>query len=300
MLVLCIGCSDEEPHGESERPIGEFIDDWTFRVFPEAPYNNFDIAEFRLWVPKETNDLRATLVLLTNHNGSALGLTKSSEWQAFAQKERLALLGVNLKSLNGTSNYALAGSGSGQALIDALKKIAEAQGILPISKLPLLMRGYSAGGNFSYNFSVFMPNKVVGVVSIRGGQLEATPKNLAVPGLILSGEMEGDQRNEYLREIALDKRSEGGLWSFAIEPQATHFSSLENSDALAKVFFSAILKKRISTGQNGLLPISEDSGWLGNFTGTEVFPYSDYPGNMSRASWLPDATCAEAWLTFQN
>jgi len=54
----------------------------------------------------------------------------------FAQKGRLALVGVNLKSLNRAGNYALAGSGSGQALIDALKKIAETQGIPQISKLP--------------------------------------------------------------------------------------------------------------------------------------------------------------------
>lgn len=167
-MYSLIGCSSDEiqPEPEPEKPIGEFIDDWTYRIFPEAPYTNFDIAEFRMWVPQENTNLRAVLVLLTCYNGSALGLANSSEWRAYAEKERLAICGVNFKSLENGGNYAQASSGSGRALIDAIDQIATKHAISQISKLPFLMRGYSAGGNFSYSFSSFLPEKVVGLVSI--------------------------------------------------------------------------------------------------------------------------------------
>ena len=300
ICVWIVGCSSEDTQPEPEKPIGEFIDDWTYSIFPEAPYSNFDIAEFRLWVPQENTDLKAVLVLLTSSNGSALGLANSKDWQAYAEKERLAVCSVNLKSLENGGNYAQAGSGSGQALIDAIDQIATKHAISQISKLPYLMRGYSAGGNFSYSFSSFMPEKVVGLVSIRGGQLETTTKNVTVPGLVLTGELEGDQRNEYLKGIALEKRNEGGLWSFAIEPNATHFNDLIASDELIKVFFSSILKKRISENPEELNSIPEDSGWLGNNTRTDIYAYSDYPGNKTSAFWLVDEEFAEAWLNYQK
>ena len=57
LFVLFIGCSSEEtttepePEQEVNEAMGEFIDDWTYRVFPKSPYNNIDVGEFRLWVP---------------------------------------------------------------------------------------------------------------------------------------------------------------------------------------------------------------------------------------------------------
>ncbi|NNE75769.1 MAG: hypothetical protein HKN31_01710, partial [Pricia sp.] len=234
LFLLFMGCASDEtmPEPEEEQPIGEFLDDWTFSVFPDPTYSNFEIGQFRLWVPEDPVDLKAVLVLLTSSNGNALGLANSTEWQTYAENERLALCSINFKSLS-SGNYAQAGSGSGQALMDAIELIAMANGIPKISDLPFLLRGYSAGGNFSYSFSSFKPEKVVGLVSIRAGQLEMTSTNASVPGLILTGEREGEQRNEFLREIALDKRKVGGLWSFAIEPNATHFTNLKASDDLA-------------------------------------------------------------------
>jgi len=302
VLTLFLSCSDNGEVGEvlqeveKEESIGEFIDDWTFRVFPESPYNNFEVAEFRLWVPENSTDLKAVLILLHSSNSNALGLANSPEWQAFAEKENLALCGVNFKG----GAYATASGGSGQALIDAIEQITTKNTIPEITKLPFLMRGYSAGGNFSYSFSNFKPEKVVGLVSIRGGQLEISSINVTVPGVILTGEMEGDQRNAFLRDIALDKRNNGGLWSFAIEPDATHFSELKASDDLARIFFSSVLIQRISADSDQLNIIPVDSGWLGNNTRTDIYPYSDYPGNKTSAFWLVDEDFATAWLEFQQ
>lgn len=302
VFIFFLSCSGDSIEKEilkdvqKEESIGEFIDDWTFRVFPESPYNNFDVAEFRLWLPENRTDLKAVLILLHSANSNALGLANSPEWQAFAKKENLALCGVNFTG----GSYSSAAGGSGQALLDAIEQITIKNTVPQITQLPFLMRGYSAGGNFSYNFSNFKPEKVVGLVSIRGGQLETSTKNITVPGVILTGDMEGEQRNAFLKDIALDKRDDGGLWSFAIEPDATHFSQLKASDDLARIFFSSVLKKRITADSDQLKTIPEDSGWLGNNTRTDIYTYSDYPGNKTSAFWLVDEDFANAWLNFQK
>lgn len=308
LLFLCLGCSEDSLETETEneeekeeQPIGEFIDDWTFKVFPESPYNNFDIGEFRVWLPKNSEELKAVLVLLTSSNGSALGLASAEEWQTFAEQENLALCSVNLKSLGGGGIYTAASGGSGQALIDALEKIGGKNNRPQIASLPLLFRGYSAGGVFGYNFSTYRPERSIAFVNIRGGAIEQTSeRNKEVPGIILSGALEGDSRNAFLKDIVLNKRDDGGLWSFALEPGAGHFDNLKASDSLARIFFMSVLKKRIPDTAEELKPISPEFGWLGNITGTEAFPYADYPGNKDRANWLVDEVFAKAWLEFQK
>ena len=306
LFLLLTNCSSEtddtdvEVHNKEEQAIGEFTDDWTFKVFPKSPYNNFQNGEFRLWIPENVTDVKAVLVLLAGSNGNALGLAEAEEWQTYAEQEKLALCSVFLSSTS-TSSYTQAIGGSGQALIDAIEKIAKKNSVPEIASLPFLFRGYSAGGVFAYNFSTFEPGRTMAFADIRGVGIDETSiRNIAVPGLILSGELEGVDRAQYLRDIVLNKRNDGGLWSFAIEPNAEHFSELKASDSLIRTFFTGVLKQRISDKNSPLEDINAESGWLGNITGTEAFPYAEYPGNTSRANWLIDETFAKAWLEFQK
>lgn len=303
--LLFITCSDDTENTETKldqlegRSIGEFTDDFTFKVFPKSPYNNIENAEFRLWVPENSSDLRATLVLLAGASGSALGLTELEEWRTYTEQEKLALCGVFLTS-NCVPSYTYAIGGSGQALMDAVTQIAEKNNMPEIASLPFLLRGYSAGGVFAHNFSSYQSDRTVAFSDIRGiGIGKSSSRNIEVPGLILSGELEGEDRSQYLRDIVLDKRTDNGLWSFAQEPKAEHFSDLKPSDSLIRTFFFGVLKQRIPDDAGPLKSIKRESGWLGNITGSETYPYSDYPGNASRANWLVDETFAKAWVEFQ-
>ncbi len=108
--LLLINCSSDSRDGEVEpeqvedQAIGEFTDDFTFKVFPKSPYNNFEIGEFRLWMPEKNTNTKGILVLLAGSNGSALGLTESEEWRTYAEQENLALCGVFLSS-DSFTNY---------------------------------------------------------------------------------------------------------------------------------------------------------------------------------------------------
>ena len=290
----------EVPGPVLPQPKGEFIDDWTFKVYPNG--RNFDIAEFRLWVPENIDDLKAILILSNHHNSIGLGLASSEEWQNFARHEQSAILAVHLESFPGGNEgyYSYASEGSGAALLLALDSLAEKHQIEQLKVLPFLMRGYSAGGVFSHNFSEFKPEKVIAFANIRGGSLDLTSEvNNPIPGLMLAGENDAPARNERIAEIVLSKRSDGAIWAYAIEPVSDHFGSVTASDKLIRSLFSKALEKRKNPGSNQLKMIPEEFGWLGNNESKEIFPFNDYPYEKSAASWLIDEEFANLWQAYQ-
>src|SRR3954463_4052009 len=67
-------------------------------VFEEtvAPGRNYDKAEFKLWLPNDLPSVRAGAVLVPGSNGDGRGQVDEAEWQAFAVRNKLALVGVRL------------------------------------------------------------------------------------------------------------------------------------------------------------------------------------------------------------
>ncbi|WP_347922788.1 hypothetical protein [Pontimicrobium sp. SW4] len=278
------------------KPVGEFIDNWTFNVFSKTSFD-FEEAKFRLWLPEDEENIRAILVLLSFHNGSTFGDMTLEEWQTYAKDEKLGLLGVTLRG----GNYPDVSMGSGEALIKALDTITYKNNIPDIGKLPLLLKGYSAGGVFSYNFSHLKPERVIAFVNIRGGGINPTSNtNNNVPGLMLLGENDESSRNQRMTDVVLSKRAEGNLYGLAIEPDMDHFGGLFTSWRLTRAFFSAALDKRLTPETNTLNNIQENSGWLGNNTTKEIHAFDNYPNATIEASWLIDETFAEKWKAYQE
>ena len=303
LFVFVVSCEDQNDTQDVPdndiTPQGEFTDDWTYQVFP-TEYDNFSEAEFRLWVPDNIDGLKAILILASSYNSNGLGLVYSKHWQEYAEKENLALLSFHLKSLPTGNYYADASGGSGDALLKALEAVSNKHNISKLNSLPFLSRGYSAGGSFSFFFSLFLPDRVIAFANIRGQIATSSVANIGVPGLILMGENDLEQRNYNILNSFLSNRKEGALWSYVIEPVVNHFGSLGDSDTLIKEFFSIALKKRLSEdGSNQLRPILESSGWLGNNITKEAFTYGDYPNSINAASWLIDSEFANSWSNFQ-
>lgn len=298
LMVACSGDSQEIPE-EPETGRGEFLDENTYRVYPKNG-DNFDVAEFRLWLPQTEEALRAVIVLLHSHNSNGLGLANSPEWQEFASAEGLALLAVHLKTLNSTTGYySEAREGSGQALLEALNALAERSNESYVGALPFLFRGYSAGGLFSHSFSQFRPERVIAFANIRGGSLnETSTVNKAIPALMFYGIYDLEQRNARIREIVQLKRAEGGNWGLVRE-EVDHYGGMEKPDELIREFFAGALPRRLQENGSILKEVSENSGWLGNNQTFAVYPFNDYPGPNEEASWLIDESFAQKWQEFQ-
>ena len=299
--LLVLSCTVESGIPQQQNPPsdnepGAFINDWTYSVYPKGE-DNFSTAEFKLWIP-ESGELNGILVLSGHNNSNSLYLAEDAQWRSFAVSNRLAIAATYLVS-SASSHYGFSGEGSGNALILALDKIAAKNNISNFDKLPYFLRGYSAGGIFSYSFSEFFTAKTAAVVDIRGG-IESNntnnTNNLNVPGLILVGEQELT-RIESVKSIIANKRSRNGLWSYAIEPNAHHSSNQKPSDNLARIFFTEVLANRSSLNNPNSNFIEE--GYLGNNQTKEYQPYLEYIGNKEEASWLIDASFAQAWKEYQ-
>lgn len=303
-FVLLLICSCGEDSGEiigpSEPEIGEFTDDITYRVYPNLS-DNFATAEFRIWVPETSEPLRAVVVLTHSYNLNALGFAYSEYWQLFAKKENVALLAVYLQDIPGsTLTYTSANEGTGKALLVGLEQLAEHIEKPYIKDLPLLMRGYSAGGVFSYSFSDFKPERLLAFANIRGGSLGITSeKNIRVPGLMFMGELDNAQRNNRIIGAMSAKRSDGANWSLILEQGTDHFGGLEKADDMIQFFFTKVLDRRLSSTGNQLIEIKESEGWLGNNVKLETYKFNEYPYQIKDASWLIDEEFAEKWLDFQ-
>lgn len=300
-FLTLLGCESFEPEQDKlpDGPIGEFMDEWTFKINPE-PTDNFDIAEFRLWIPENSDSLQAVLVLLNSYNSNGLSLANIQHWQDFATKLNLAIVSVHFASIN-SAYYGLASSGSGNALLTALDTLAIAHDVTYISSLPILLRGYSAGGVFSYYFSLFKPERVLAYANIRGGGVDvSSSKNNGVPGIMLIGDLDSQFSINEISRTVKTKRNNGALISYAIKPNEDHFSNLTASDELTKLFFSFTIPKRVSIGSNELKPILETNGWLGNNTTNEIFNFNEYPEVQADASWLISEEFAIAWKKFQS
>lgn len=301
IFFLIGGCKNIEPEQikSANEPTGEFIDEWTFRINPK-PTDNFDVAEFRLWVPENTENLRAVLVLLNNYNSNGLSLANTVHWQNFAIEQNLAIISVHFRSIN-AAYYGEASSGSGKALLTALDTLTDVHDLAYISSLPFLLRGYSAGGVFSYYFSQFKPERVLAYANIRGGGVDiSSSKNNGVPGIMIIGDLDSKFSINEISRTVLEKRKNGALLSFAIKPNEDHFSDLTESDELVKSFFSIAIPRRHSIDSYELNLINENTGWLGNNTTYEIFNFETYPGSSKDASWLISEEFAITWKKFQS
>lgn len=312
LLVVCFGIACKKPAVEEDKStyvpisVGSFSDNWTCSINP-GQGANFNVAEFRLWVPDtaDVSKLRAILVLLDGVNSDALPLASSKYWQAYATANNVALMGVHLANIPlPTSNpYIDARLGSGDALVLALKAIAEKNNISQIASLPFLLRGYSSGGMFSYYFSLYNPQRTVAFTDIRGWYIGKTSsENAVVPALFLIGEKDTVTTvpPDNVQQIVYEKRSHNGLWGYAIEPFASHYSNTGKSDSLTQLFFTSCLNRRTSSGSTTLTILPEIEGWLGNNSSKTYSTYDAYSGNKITASWLIDEPFAKAWVEYQK
>ena len=109
------------------------------------PGNNFDKAQFRLWIPREAGTLRGALILVPGSNGDGRAQAQDTVWQAFATKQKLAIVGVRFTDKphdqNFIEDYVNVSRGSGQALLDALAKFAGRVQHPELANAPLVFFG---------------------------------------------------------------------------------------------------------------------------------------------------------------
>jgi poly(3-hydroxybutyrate) depolymerase len=269
---------------------------------------NYDKAIFRLWYPDDINMIKGILVLVPGSNDDGRRQVSDTIWQAFAQKHGFALLGCWYTDYKSSDmfieRYADVSKGSGQALIDVIRRFSLSSSHPELATAPLLMWGFSAGGQFNYEFACWYPERVIAFVVNKGGiyyTALASKETRSVPGIFFTGEMDIDSRKDIIKGIFSLNRRAGALWIYAPEPGASH--EIGQTKRFALTFFDEIIQLRISdyrqqNSNQGLKPLKESDGFIGDHKSQTISPVSedkkyDYP-----VSWLPGRITAEAWVAF--
>jgi hypothetical protein len=162
--------------------------------------------------------------------------------------------------------------------------------------------GHSAGGQFSYHFTQWKPERVIAFVTIKGGYHSLSPAGDAVkvPGYMFIGENDRDYRLSNLTTIFETHRPLGALWCLAMEPNAGHGRV---SREIIHSFFNQIIPLRIpetipSDAIPELIEINEESGFLGNRDTFTVKSFSEYTQDKTQACWFPNEKIAREWQNF--
>src|SRR6266850_4140661 len=107
------------------------------------PGENYDKAEFRLWIPEGSGALRATVVLVPGSNGDGRPMVADTVWQSFANRNHVALFGIRFTDKphdqSFIEDYVNVSRGSGQTTLDALTSLATKANHAELGSAPLFL-----------------------------------------------------------------------------------------------------------------------------------------------------------------
>ncbi len=253
-----------------------------------APGPNFDKAEFRFWLPAGSGPVRAVVVLVPGSNGDGRPMADDAFWQAFATKQKAALIGLRFTDKphdqSFIEDYVNVSQGSGQALLDVLAKFAARSSHPEVATAPLLMWGMSAGGQFNYEFVAWKPDRVAAFIVNKGGIYYSAllPKAArAVPGLLFVGGVDLQSRIDTIAGLFAVNRRGGAVWAFVVEPGLGHVVGASRD--LGALFFEEVLAGAKGPGYTGDLK-------------THAYQPAATPGTPSTPNaWLLSERFAMAW-----
>lgn len=253
---------------------------------------NFDTAAFRLWLPDHAGPVRGVAVVLDGINVDGRPLGNRVQWQNFAKTNSLALVTCYFKTedLSSPHAYRQAEYGSGRALLAGLVALGKASAHPELGSAPLFLLGFSAGGQFSYSFAAFCPERTAAFVCNKSGNFQppATAIVRAIPGLFIAGENDAVFRKEAVWEVYARNRKLGARWCLAVELRYGHNTA--NANDLALPFFEAVMRS--------YKPGMDRAGIAYDFDHQRIIPPGVPPKDATNTYWFPDEATLAVWKHF--
>lgn len=251
------------------------------------------VMAFRLFVPDDLKKAKAIVILTTGINGDGRDMANDSAWQDFARRNQCLLLACSMQGVDGGSYYD-AEIWSGKVLLEGLKKMAKESGHEEFATLPFLLWGYSAGGQFNYQFACWKPERTLAFIANKGGYYnsEASPSVRKVPALWICGAKDTEVRITNITNRYRENRKRGALWGLAMEPNEEH--GMGRSKELGMVFLEDALKLRLD-GFGKPRTVAPAEGWLGDLTTHEIAKCTADDSAARAKTWLPGEATATLW-----
>lgn len=244
-------------------------------VRPERLPNEMSRAE--IYSVKLSPKPRAILVLCPGCNESGKSMVEDPVWQSFARQNNLGLIGTSYQSdmaiLADWRGYHIASQGSGQVLIDGVRKVYG-------EDLPLLMYGVSSGALFICQFVDWKPERVLGWSAYAGGWGGDQRKQKTPPGIIACGEYDGSRYGAMLSYFK-QGRAFGKPWIWLSLPKTDHEFS-PPVEQFTRSYFVSVLE-------------GKHQGQWADIDREEVVSANEAERSPSITGWLPNAALLSTW-----
>lgn len=256
----------------------------------------FDPSPLRIYLPDTIETIRGIYFCVDPQNSDSRYIVENAAMLELVTAEGFALMGARL------SNVDMA-SGIGAGILRGLNVFAQLAARPELTYTNIYFEGYSWGGQFSYHFTKWRPDRVVGFITQKGGYHDTAPAGdaIAVPGYMFIGELDLPYRIENLTGIFEAHRPLGAVWALAMQPGAAHERITDRK--LLDPFFREVVAARIPleippTSPVHLLTVDESSGWLGNRATFAIGIFDCYNDNIALASWLAKRPLCVSWQAF--
>jgi pimeloyl-ACP methyl ester carboxylesterase len=257
----------------------------------------YSTAVFRIYWPDDLSRVRAVYFYINPFNSDSRFIVDDPRFRALCDAAGVAVMGAQLDNL-------FMPSGSGNAVLRALKDFALQSGHPEVAVAPLFLDGWSWGGQFGYHFTKWRPDRVLGFITIKGGvhDISTAGEAVEVPGYMFIGEFDLPYRLTNLTHIFEAHRPLGAKWVLALQQGAGH--GRVTDPYFLDPYFLGLLRRRLplplpEPGEPiELLTLAEPKGWLGDRQSFAVAKYGCFAGDPDLACWLPSADAAVRWQDF--
>jgi len=263
---------------------------------PENDTASYNYADFRMWINDSTDTLRGIYWFMHPNNGDSRNIVNDTAYQNLVNEKNFALMGAHIFNMHMET-------GIGDAVIAAMDSFSIQSEHEEISFIPFFINGYSWGGQFGYHFTKWIPDRVLGFITQKGGYHDTTDAGEAieVPGLMFIAENDLQYRIDNLTGIFYDHRPQGAKWILAMEPDVAH--TLVVDYPFLDSFFNTVTDLRLPSGVNVFEPITmniipDSIGWLGNQNNYIIGAWDCYDSDFDSSSWFPSRNLGEYWQSF--
>jgi hypothetical protein len=224
----------------------------------------------------------AVLVLCPGMNGQGTRELQDPKWQEFARTQNLGLMAISFASdpglLDHGKGYPFAADGSGQILLDAIRKVYG-------KDLPILLYGFSSGAFFTELFADWKPDRVL-AWSAHGTGWCGPQKFNKVPGLISCGDMD---ESRYGGAIMYFKqgRALGKPLLWLSLPKVSHGTTAQQEQFVRR-FFVSVLSGSSAHGD-----------WVDVDRKTSLVEQEAFK-TPAVSGWLPDRELFEPWAQLHS
>ncbi|MCM8802052.1 MAG: hypothetical protein NC827_01915 [Candidatus Omnitrophica bacterium] len=311
--------------GQQRRPDideEEFSKYWKFKGevegFSKKEGEKPSTIKFYLWYPDNIEVIKG--IVITGGISTEGTLSRNEKLRALLTNNCFGILKIK-------PMFLLKSKEEKEKFEEILKQVSEISSHPEIINLPFLTIGHSTGGIYARNIGYFYPERTLGIIHIKSGNLQAYIPDphfslKGIPFLAINGEFEefgpeGGIRAKYGRQtqwimirkqlLYLRDKDENHLFSLLVHPGGSHTSWNDEMTEYVIKFISKCIENRYPEKFDPLKEsvkckkIDLKKGYLtdANIKSPEFLPssHSEYKGDKNKTFWHFDKEMAE--LTYE-